>query len=188
MIRAFVALELPEPVRQALLDAIDGVRAAAPGKLAWTPGDNLHLTLAFLGGSEPERLALLADRLREIGSRHRAFPLELAGTGQFPHARRPSVLWVGVKPSPALMALQAEVADAARGLGWELESRPFAAHLTCARVKVPGPPGALAEAWAQARIGPVRWQVDALALMRSDTRPSGAVYTAMERRPLAPAP
>jgi 2'-5' RNA ligase len=182
LVRAFVALELPEPVRDALVATMGPVRGRAPGKLAWTPRDNLHLTLAFLGGSEPERLEALGEALRELGSRHAPFALELGGPGMFPNARMPSVLWVGTRQSPALTGLQAHVAEACRKLGWALESRPFAAHLTCARVKHAA--AGLAELWGAARVVPARWNAGALSLMRSDTRPSGAAYAALARFPL----
>jgi len=182
-VRAFVALELPEQVRGELARVID-ITAGLPGKLALVPPEKLHLTLAFLGPREPERLERLGDALRVIARAHSGFELELGGPGVFPAPTRPSVLWIGLRQSPALHGLQAAVDAACRAHGWILEDRAFQAHLTCARVKFAGPSGALASAWQRIEVTPVRWRADSLSLMRSDSGPGGARYTAIARLPL----
>ena len=177
LIRAFVALELPEPVREALAAVLDAARRNAPGKLAWVSPESMHLTLAYLGPSSPERLDALRPELARAGAAHRPLELGLAQTGVFPSPQRPSVLWVGLHPSPPLAALQAEVAAMVRALGWSLDERPFVPHLTCARAKWPG---ALAAHWAELFVPQLRWTAGALSLMRSDSGPQGALYTRLD--------
>lgn len=184
VIRAFVALELPGPVRDALGAAIESARGTAPGKLSWSPPEKIHLTLAFLGASEPAKLEALEPQLAAAVSAHPPFPLALGRSGLFPAPKRPNVLWIGLQPSPPLQQLQADVAAAVRALGWELEARPFAPHLTCARVKWPGPPGALAAAWQQLEVPTPRWTADSVTLMKSETHPDGARYTPLATFPL----
>jgi 2'-5' RNA ligase len=63
-----------------------------------------------------------------------AVTLRLAGTGRFGSPRRPSVAWAGVDGDvEPLAALARRLARAARGLGLEVERRPFRAHLTLGR-------------------------------------------------------
>ncbi|MBS2028937.1 MAG: RNA 2',3'-cyclic phosphodiesterase [Deltaproteobacteria bacterium] len=183
-VRAFVALELPEPVRDALAAAAESAKAHAPGKLSWTAIEKLHLTLVFLGASEPEKLTELQKSLDEEARATKPFSLALAGPGVFPSPRKPSVLWIGLQPSPELVALQAGVAKRCQALGWTLEDRAYAAHLTLARVKFAGPPGKLWDAWKDVKPPELRWDVHELTLMRSDTTPGGAVYSALGRSPL----
>lgn len=176
-VRAFVALELPAAVREALGAAIDSAKDGAPGKLGWSAPEKAHLTLAFLGGSDPGKLKALEPELGVAAGAVQPFELALGRPGVFPGPKRPAVLWIGVQPSAPLTALQTEVARVVRAHGWSLEERPFSPHLTCARVKWPGPPGALAAAWGRVEVATVRWQVEELALMKSETRPEGARYT-----------
>ena len=185
MIRAFVALELPEFVRDALALAAESAKSHAPGNLSWTAPANLHLTLVFLGPSEPEKLSALQKSLDEQSAATQPFSLALAGPGVFPSPRKPSVLWIGLQPSPELLALQAGVAQRCQALGWTLEERAYAAHLTLARVKFAGPPDQLWDAWKDVKPPAQRWDVHEVSLMRSESTPNGTVYSALGRSPLA---
>ena len=50
MIRAFIAIEIPDDVRAAIEEAQARLKRAHVGvKISWTKVDNLHLTLQFLG-------------------------------------------------------------------------------------------------------------------------------------------
>jgi 2'-5' RNA ligase len=58
------------------------------------------------------------------------------------------------------------------------EKRPFRAHVTIARIKVPGPVQPMAES------GPVRFAVESVCLYESELRREGAVYAVRTRRAL----
>jgi 2'-5' RNA ligase len=112
-VRLFVALDLPAGVRDALhawaMSLEDpSLRLIAP--------ENLHVTLLFLGESEPVDLPPVgaAPRLAVLRPR-----------------RSPRFLAVSLEdPSGALTALQRDVVAAA---GREPEPRPFWPHVTVAR-------------------------------------------------------
>lgn len=96
MIRAFVAIPMPEPAQTAL----GRLQAALPLPRPAAP-EGLHLTLAFLGdlaepAVEEAHLALSAIRAPR-------FPLTLEGAGLFGGAK-PHTAWAGTAPSPALAA------------------------------------------------------------------------------------
>ena len=91
------------------------------------PRENIHLTLAFLGDLDEERAALAAS-VRVTGE---AFALSLDRLGSFRKAR---VAWAGTaRPPPRLMDLESRLAETFRGLGFALEERPFAPHVTLRR-------------------------------------------------------
>lgn len=175
--RLFVALELPEEVRAALV--------------AWQPRDAslrpvapeaLHVTLAFLGAREEGEAvaigALLEPLARPVGA------LALGAPAWLP-PRRPGVVAVRVDDGDgALAALQADVAAAlVAACVFEPERRAFLAHVTVARVRrgavVPeavrglGPPPAIAFA------------APAVTLFRSHLSPRGSRYEAVTRVALA---
>jgi 2'-5' RNA ligase len=135
----FAACLPPPEVVAALATELE--RLPIPGRRV--PPANYHVTLRFLGPLAPvtyERfLAGLAQS--RLGPR---FRVRLAGLGSFPHPRRATVVWAGVEAGPELAGLAAVVDEAAVGAGLEPEERPFAPHLTVARVRPPADVTALA--------------------------------------------
>jgi 2'-5' RNA ligase len=127
MIRAFVALALPEAVRFDLMLLQNGLPLPRP-----VPPENLHLTLVFLGElPEPviSDLDLAFGRIRAPG-----FEVALSGLDAFGGAK-PRAVYVGTSANPALLHLQSKVAAAARASGVEIESRRFVPHVTLARLR-----------------------------------------------------
>jgi 2'-5' RNA ligase len=183
VIRSFVAILLPEALRDTIAATIEGLRPlGAP--VAWVPARNLHLTLQFLGNQTEERLADAAAALDEAGAGCAPLDLTLHGIGAFPGLERPRILWIGIAQGALeARALQARVADALIRRGFPKEDRAWHPHLTIGRVfderrwrREAGPPlrGALAQA-AATRFGVLR--VTEVALMRSDLSPKGARHT-----------
>ena len=183
MIRSFVAILLPDALRDRLAATIEELRPLGTA-VAWVPPPNLHVTLQFLGPQTEERLDEAAAALEEAAARCAPLDLTVHGIGAFPGLERPRILWVGVAEGAALVrALQAQVADALAGRGFAREDRAWHPHLTIGRVfderrwrREAGPAlrGALARA-AGTRFGALR--VTEVALMRSDLSPRGARYT-----------
>jgi 2'-5' RNA ligase len=134
--RLFVAVQPPAGV----LDELDGAVAPLrelPGaeRLRWTAAPGWHLTLAFLGSVDEERLPALRDGLAQAVLGQPVHRLRLAGGGHFGDR----VLWVGLAGETwALRALARSVAavtgevlgEEAPELAEELAYHP---HLTLAR-------------------------------------------------------
>jgi RNA 2',3'-cyclic 3'-phosphodiesterase len=131
--RIFVALDLPEEVRQALAQFAAGLRACCAGA-RWTRPEGIHVTLKFIGETKTERVESIQTALAGVHSPH-AVDLRFRGAGFFPDARRPRVFWAGVEASPNLTELASAVEAALQPLGIPPETRPFAPHLTLARFK-----------------------------------------------------
>lgn len=127
MIRLFTAIELPESVRVRLTLLQGGVPGAR-----WSPSENLHLTLRFIGEVDEAQANDIDDMLAAI--RAPAFDLTLKGTGEF-GGRDPHALWIGVAPSEALMRLAAKIESALQRMGLPAETRKYAPHVTLARLR-----------------------------------------------------
>lgn len=187
MTRTFLALELPEVVKRALRRKIDHLGRVMPG-VRWADPDGLHLTLAFLGELDDERLAAATQSASEVAAAHAPFTLRLAGLGTFGSARSPRVIWVGVEGEKAsLLKVQSALADDLEARGFPREERAFSPHLTLARLKKPLSDDALT-ALARAQREPaanVTWHADAISVMKSELLRPAARYTALSRWPLA---
>jgi 2'-5' RNA ligase len=195
MIRTFVAVELGASLRQALAQVQAGLRsrlekAAGPGgRIQWVRPDAIHLTLKFLGDIPEERVPEIYSALGRMAARHARFTLDVEGLGLFPDARAPRVLWIGLADrGGALQRLAADVEAALDAIGFAPEPRPFHPHLTLARIKERSREAgrALSAGGMLAQeTKPGSLVVEAVSLMKSELRPSGAVYTELHRVPLS---
>jgi RNA 2',3'-cyclic 3'-phosphodiesterase len=132
--RLFVAIELPQDVRRSLERSLDPWRESLPG-VRWGTPENWHVTLVFLGATDPRRIPRIQEQLGEVAGATPRFRAALAGVGGFPSGRRARIVWAGIDDSGGHMArLAASVAGA---LGTPLEHDPFSAHVTVGRAPRP---------------------------------------------------
>jgi 2'-5' RNA ligase len=194
-IRAFIAVPLTPETIERLIPSVNELRAVcrtAGLDAAWNRPEGWHLTLKFLGPVASDRIAPLLERLPGCAARHQPFAIQLTGFGAFPTARRPRVLWIGLEPddgAPALGALARTIEEMTAELGHASEARPFSPHLTVARVNTgrnsPRSIPSLTNWLQERRAGSLAsMRVEQLALMRSDARPGGSVYTPIAVFPL----
>jgi 2'-5' RNA ligase len=178
--RTFIAIDLDESLKAAL-EVLVGKLRPFSGSVRWVSAPGMHLTLKFLGEVAEANLARIASALQDIAPRHPPFTLVLQGTGAFPPGRKvPRVFWVGIVPTPPLLALQQEIESELEKLGLEREDRRFQPHLTLGRVKSPGGLGSLVEEMKNheaLKIGEM--EVRTFRLFQSILKSSGAEYTAL---------
>ena len=136
--RLFVALEVPLEIRHRLARACEVLRARLP-RGSWVAPERLHLTLVFLGNCNERQAARLSEALGKPFGSSRPFDLALEGAGFFPPRGRPRVGWIGLRPSPEILALQRGVRRATdRVLGpSESGAEGFHPHLTIVRPRAP---------------------------------------------------
>ena len=174
-LRLFVALELPESVRAALVSFRE---AAAPDADVWRPiaPEAIHLTLAFLG-SRPEEDVRVIDGVLH-GAAGPAPRLAITGALLLP-PRRARVLCASLDDlDGTLAALQSRVSDGLAAAGvYEPEKRAFRAHATVARLR----PRARAPRAVSAAPERLEFHGEALTLFVSRLHPHGARYEPLVR-------
>ena len=178
--RLFIALNLPDQVRQVLWSTVAPLRdLGVPVK--WMRPEGIHLTLKFLGEVPEERepdLRAALERAAAGPGGARPLALAIGGFGVFPNSRRPAVVWVGVAPDPALELLQHRLEQEFATLGFPKEARAFRPHLTLGRATRSARPGdfrGLEEALAGLRFEETVL-VPSVDLMQSTLQPGGSVY------------
>ncbi len=115
--RLFIAVALPPEPLAACRDLISAVSSspsvlAASGRVRWTQPRNLHLTLRFLGATDPALVPDVEAAMEAAVSRIAPFAVTLAGTGAFPSSGPPRTLWLGVSRGGEELAALAEALDA----------------------------------------------------------------------------
>lgn len=187
MIRAFIAIEIPEEVRAALEEIQARMKRAHLGvKVSWTKTENVHLTLQFLGYIPEDNVSGITAALERICGNHEAFAIPVGGVGAFPNANRARVLWVGCRDGEGrLKELAGGVQNAMQEFGFEPEHREFAAHMTLGRIKFPGPDAALTkvlDSLKDSTCGTLR--VETVHLFESQLNPQGSIYTKLSSHAL----
>lgn len=180
--RAFIAIDLPQAVHDALAEVQRRMRGVAPD-VRWTRSEGIHLTLKFLGEISDAQVKAVVEKLAEL-SPVDPFPVEVKGFGFFPHAGKPRVFWAGVVAPPALAALAAKIETTMEKAGFAREDRGYSPHLTLARFQVPRPQTAL-----EAAIGEITnsslgaFEASEFFLFESKLSPRGSQYRKVMRFP-----
>ena len=166
--RLFIAIRPPEPVRDALVDAMESIEAAR-----WVDEGNLHLTLRFVGEVEREAANDLAAALGAI--RWPRFALRIEGVGHFTRKGAAKALWARIPVSEPLEGLRQKVESACDAAGLGRETRRFTPHVTLARLnRASGPIGGWLASFGDLRAGP--WEVTEFVLYESHLGRTGSFY------------
>ena len=177
--RTFIAIEIPEEIKAEMARVQEQLKCSSDVDAGWTRPEGIHLTLKFLGEVPEAKVSEMMNALAGVAVGVDMFRLDIAGVGTFPNPGNARVVWIGVEgETDRLLKLQAAVEDGMDSLGFERENRKFTPHLTLARIKFIRS----RKAWLSAldSVKDVRLpsiEVNAISLMKSELKPSGAVYT-----------
>lgn len=128
MYRLFVAVDLPEEIREELSAICFGLPGAK-----WVKKEQIHITLRFIGEVDGGVFRDIREELAEI--KGKPFTLKVKGTGSFPPGKKPHVLWAGLEGTDELHRLKTRVDNRLSSLGLEPEKRKFSPHVTLARLR-----------------------------------------------------
>ena len=166
--RAFVAVDLPQSLRQNL----EVVQEGLPGR--HVSGENLHLTLAFLGDVDAGRVQALAEALE--GLRLDAPMLRVSGLDLF-GGKRPNLCFAAIETNEELSSARRILMRVCRQVGIDLRRERFRPHVTLSRFG--RELGAREEERLAGRLGVIRLpeaRAERFSLYRSELRPEGPVY------------
>ena len=135
-IRAFIAVLLPDEVKQSLSALQDRLRSGSSVSAKWVDPGNIHLTLKFLGNISPGLVGRITSAMETAAREIKPLYIQVKGLGAFPNANRVNIVWVGLVGDIERLALLQKRIDAQLSpLGFKSENRPFTPHLTIARIR-----------------------------------------------------
>ena len=167
--RLFTGIPLPVQTVKVLVAHQDKLKESVRAR--WVPGDNLHLTLVFLGSVDESAIPSIAAALEHAVAGLPAFQAKTAATGSF--SKR--VLWTGVEPKAPLTQIHDAIRQALA-----VSAERFVPHITLARdFRTEGPlPDAVT----------TEFTVDSFCLFESIQTPKGVRYAVLQKFPLGGAP
>ena len=193
MIRTFLAVELSPELRAALATLQQEVKRTlepemkGATRISWVQPGSLHLTIKFIGDMDEQLIDPFRVALEQTLGSHSSVDVPLERLGAFPRPYSPRVLWVGPSEmwergteAGRIAEIHGAIEQTCEGLGFLRETRPFSPHLTLARIRV----GERQVGAALARSGVLdrplaigTLVMGSVALMRSELKPTGSVYT-----------
>lgn len=183
--RTFIAIELDPHLKAKLAGLQEQLRTRLPpSTVRWVPPDSIHLTLKFLGDTPTDKIEGIQAALARAAAQVAPFSITAGELGCFPNHRQPRVVWVGLQePTGNLSRLQQGIEEFVAPLGFPTEGRPFSPHLTLGRVQRHASRSEvrqIGEVVAASAVGVLdEMTVTAVSYIKSDLRPSGAVYTTL---------
>lgn len=125
-VRLFIAVPLSAAVR-AEAEALLGRLSAVGADFRWVKPEALHVTLSFLGDTDPKKVPEIERAMRKA-ARRRAFEMSLGRLGAFDSLDDPNIIWLGLERGAD------ELRDVASCLP-QLPGRAFIPHLTLGRMR-----------------------------------------------------
>jgi 2'-5' RNA ligase len=183
--RLFVAVTIDGDVIGRMSRSIEELRErvavrAPRARVRWVPGDQLHVTVRFIGEANETQADSIATVLAPTLPLDR-FQLVFRGLGVFPERGVPRVFWAGIAAGvEQLAAVEAEVTERLEACGIAPDSRAYRPHITLARVKDAGGlrVRGLFDGLADRAFG--LSPVDAITLFESRQSSDGSVYVPLQ--------
>ena len=185
-IRAFLAIDPPAVVLENIQAMQNRFKKSIQGVIRWVRPEGIHLTLTFFGDISVQDVANISEVIVKRTNAAPPFALEVRGLGAFPDVTRPRIIWLGITGQVGnLRSLQKDLEEEFFTLGFPKEDRPFRAHLTMGRVKVPkGIIGLAPAVETGGKLEAGNFIVGEVALFQSSLSPQGAIYTRLAAFPL----
>ncbi len=182
--RVFVAINLPGDIKRELFSYAEKW-SGLPAK--WTPKDNLHITLEFLGALTEEEIGEVCLIVKEVAERHNSFSLNISQVLYAPPKKiPPKFVWAQGDKSEKLSGLREDLEmSLTEKIRFVPENRVFAPHITLARISAME--WRVIEPEERPEINEnldLIFTVESIEVMESEMKKGGPAYTILESHQL----
>lgn len=178
--RLFLALPVPAAVGARLWQALAPLRVRH-SDVRWTPTEQYHLTLVFLGSREASLVDRIVAASAGVAAGWAPFEVGTGEAGGIGGGRRGGVAWLRLAAGrEAVARLSLELDAALDSAIYDASAHPRP-HLTLGRRIDDGVLADLRAEQDRLRIG---WRTDSVVLYRSHTDAAGSRYEALAELPL----
>ena len=184
--RVFISINLPESFQANIATIQQLIKSHNPDhKIRITQPAGMHVTIQFLGDVPSEQISEITQHMIAAARDFETFMVDFSEPGVFPDNRKPRVVWLGLHDKDhRLMAIQQQVTQRMKFLGYLPDKRRFHPHLTLGRIKDQRPIVIDHPDIHQVLACLEKWYCDHVALMRSEPSKEGARYTVIHKETL----
>jgi len=180
-IRTFFAVDTPQHIKMKMSD-VQLLLKESNADVKWEPSEKFHITIKFLGDVFENVLTEMTQKLSEALKGNKPFTLSYKDVGCFPNLKNPRVLWIGCEnPDGELLNIKDKIENITAPYGFPTEERKFHPHITLGRVKSNRNIKDLVEKLKTAQFASDPVIADEILVMKSDLKPTGSVYTVLNR-------
>ncbi|HEY7751795.1 MAG TPA: RNA 2',3'-cyclic phosphodiesterase [Ignavibacteriaceae bacterium] len=173
MIRLFVALKIPELVRNGLLEICREI-SGNDVSIKWESVEKIHLTLKFIGEVNNELLDSISDSLSFIRN-YKQINCSINKFDFLFRFKEPKILWAELKTDESVFGLVDEFNTKLFDLGIDQEKRKFKPHLTLLRIKK-HPGERFINKFKNYSFNEFKFTTSEVALIESQLHQSGSIY------------
>jgi len=175
MIRCFLSLNIERSLQNKLSYAQEDLKKELSSqKIKWEKADKFHLTLRFLGDTEPGKIKIISQELTGLKLGFEVISMTASGIGFFPNAKKPNIVFIALNEDGNSTGILVDEIDRALGkFGFKPDFK-FVPHITMGRfrrdnrVKI--------EHAINVKIEPFEFKFDSFYLMKSKLKPGGSDY------------
>ncbi len=178
MIRLFIALKIPDEIKNKLLDDCHQL-SDSPELFKWEKPEKLHLTLKFIGEVEEELVSSIAKEIAFV-EEYNSFTFNVTKFGFFYRNDLPVILWAGLQTDESIHRLVEQLNERLSIFSIPVERRKFKPHLTMLRLKKnPGKKFILK--FEEHSFANWNFNSSGITLFKSELFPTGARYTTIKK-------
>jgi len=173
MIRLFVALEIPDEVKNNIYTILKSVPEYS-AEFKWEPKEKFHLTLKFIGDVPEESLEDIISEI-EFVKDYSAFNCTISKFGFFFRDNNPVILWCNFETDDKINSLVNNLNTRLIKFGIDEDKRKFKGHLTLLRIKKSVNENFI-KSFKEFKFEPIRFDCNTITLVQSFLNPSGSEY------------
>jgi 2'-5' RNA ligase len=171
MIRIFIALNIPENVKNTLIELRDSIAGA---NYKWENKEKLHLTLKFIGEILESDLEKIISELSFLEN-YSALDCSITNFGFFYRENNPSILWVGLNIDNTILDIIDKIESTLEKFSIRKEKRKFHPHLTLLRIKK-NPGSSFINSFKNFKFEPITFKTNSISIYKSELFTTGSVY------------
>jgi RNA 2',3'-cyclic 3'-phosphodiesterase len=179
MIRTFIALEIPEELKEEILFLRDK-HYLQKGNARWEPKDKLHLTLKFLGDTDEKIVHKIANGILDFIENQKLVELLFTGFGIFKRDGEPKIFWAGFEENQNLVNLAQGIDEVCSGFGFARETKKLKPHLTLLRIRGHENIDQLYNL-TKLNVEKKKYNSDTITFYKSILMPSGSEYSVIKK-------
>ena len=177
MIRLFVALKIPEEIKDKIFGYCHDAYENAEG-YRWEAKEKIHLTLKFIGDIKDELLQGIIDEIEFVKS-YSTFNCTISRFGFFFRDNEAKILWCNLETDESIIDLVDKLNIRLSKYGIAVEKRKFKGHLTLLRIKNRVSENFIKK-FKEYKFDPVNFNANQVVLIQSMLKPTGSEYKVLK--------